>query len=332
MKRFLAVLIGFLIICLLPAALANDLDDDFAEAFDSYRVDPFSDFDPAFEDDPFPMDDGEDPFAGFTDDTDPFAAYTGDDSTTPYGNAFMSYDSSSAEDNEDPFADPFADPDATPAPDAPSAAGSMNINIAGEALVLNFDASPAYSSVQSHLVQASFYTYGSATGNLYELFLTFPDSVRAGDAITPEYAMKSAVDSSVVLLVSSPEKDTFYVASQQTTSGPYPETSSYSLRFDSVASAGGTTTYTGTLDANLVSLSQKTGEVDKSLRIEGANFTFTIAGDMGGKSDKGDGNDDNADNSGSSGGSSPDPFDEFTDLPTLKPQPTPTLAPDFRRV
>ncbi len=339
MKRILAVLLGLMIACLSLAALADDLDDEFAEAFDGFRIDPFADFEPSFGDDS-PDLGGDDPFAGFIgDDSDPYAAFFGDGGAGPFGNAFMSYDNSDAEDSEDPFADPG--PEATPAPSASANAGSIRITIAGEPLTLSFDPSPAYSSVQDHLVQAAFYTYGSATGNLYELFLSFPDSVRAGDAITPEYAMKSAIDSSIVLLISTAEKDTFYVASQQSTTGPYPETSSYTMRFDAVTPGDDSTTYAGSITANLVSYSQKTGKIDETVHIEDAAFSFTMPNAAGSGSDSGSGSGDapggsapeaGDDFNAGDGSGSADPFDEFTDLPTLAPLPTPTLDPDFRKV
>lgn len=311
MKRFLAAMLGIFIFCLSLAALADNLDDEFAEAFDSFRFDPFAGFD-----DPFPMD--EDP--GSADDS--FEDFADESWLDTFGNAFTSFDGGTAEDEEDPFAEPD-----DPAPSDEFGSGSLQVNIGGETLNLNFDPSPSYSSIVDHLVQAAFYTYGADTGNLYEMFLTFPDSVRSGDTITPEYAMTSAVDSSVVLLISSAEQDTYYVASQQSTTGPYPETSNYSLHFDTVTPGAASTTFYGNITADLVSFNQSTGQIDKTLHIEGATFIFTIASsgqERDGDTDPGEGDSDPGD-----GGV---PFDDFTDLPTPAPMPTPTLAPDFRKV
>ena len=322
MKKFAAALVGMLILTLCLNALASDLDEDFEDAFDSFRVDPFADFSPDFEDedDPFPMDDSA-LYDDFTDDDDPYDP--GDGQSGSIGNAFMSYGDSVDEDAEDPFADP-ADPGATPAPDSSTdstdkGSGSLKANIGGEALELKFDASPTYSSIEGHLLQAAFYTYGADTGNLYEMFLSFSDSVKAGESLTPEIAMKSEPNTALILVISTATEDTYYVASQQTTTGPYPSTSNYTLSFDSVTNNGDTTTYVGTFTADLVSYSPKTGEIDKTMHVEGATFDFTIANES--KSD-------DKDDDGGSG----DPFDNFTDLPTIAPDPTPTMAPDLRRV
>lgn len=308
MKRLLAALVGFALFCVCLVALAEGLDDDFAEAFEGFRVDPFSDFEPDFEDiDPS---DYEDPFA---DDED-------DDAT--YGNAYMSFDSSSfEEDEEDPFADPENDMPSADAGQAAQGSGSLRANINGEALELKFDASPTYSSIEGHLLQAAFYTYGAASGSLYEMFVSFPDSVQAGDSITPEIAITSALDTSLVLLISTATEDTFYVATQQSGSGPYPETSSYTLHIDTVTRNGDSVTYTGSFTADMVSYSQKSGKIDKTLRIENATFEFTMG--SANSKDAGDSQDD---------APSADPFDSFTDFPTIAPDPTPTAAPDFRKV
>lgn len=331
MKKFAAILACLMILCLFLNALASDLDEDFEDAFDSFRVDPFADFDPGFgdEDDPFPMDDSA-IYDDFTnDDEDPFAS--DDDQSGSIGNAFMSYDGSGAEDEEDPFAGP-GDADATPAPTEPSQAeskgsGSMKLNIGGEALELKFDASPSYSSIEGHLLQAAFYTYGADTGNLYEMFLSFSDSVKAGDSLTPEIAMKTETNTALILVISTATEDTYYVASQQSTSGPYPATSNYTLSFDSVTDNGDTITFVGTFTADLVSYSPKTGQIDKTMHVEGATFEFTIA-----KEAKSADKDDDSKDDSAGDDDSRDPFEDFTDLPTIAPSPTPTMAPDFRRV
>ena len=319
MKRLTAALIGFMIFCLTLSAVASDLDDDFAEAFEGFRVDPFADIAPDFED----------ALEDFDDDSI-YDAFTGDadfeDELDPFGNAFMSYDSSAAEDEEDPFAEP-GDGSAETLPDAEAPAGkgsgSLKITIEDEALEMKFDASPTYSSIDNHLLQAAFYTYGVSSGNLYELYLTFPDSVQTGETITPESAVKSALDTALMLMISTATEDTLYVASQQSTSGPYPKTSTYTLRFDSVTDNGDTLSYTGAFTADLVSLSTSTGNVDKTLHVEDASFEFTIAKSAGGDSEPDDAEEDD---------DSDDPFDGFADLPSLAPEPTPTLEPDFRRV
>ena len=308
MNKLVAVLAAICIIFGSIAALSEPLDDEFAHAFADYPGDPFEDFEVDLDDDTTAPVEADDPFNEFVDDGengaefDPFSDFAGSDEELP------SYPSDGQDDTP-------ADP--TPAPAAPDASlsGEMTLPLPSGTLALSFDPTTEYSVVEKHLVEAAFYAYDNPNSTLYEVFLMFPDDVTEGLTITPEYAMTSAVDTAIGLVISTRDQDTYYVASQQSTTGPYPETSTYSLHFDTISRGAATTTYTGTFSATLVSLSLITGEVDQTLNVDGATFSFTIGNDNSAP----EGSDDLPEN----------PFGDFGIEPDLV---TPTPAPDYRRV
>ena len=300
MKRWLAALLGVAIL-LLPLTAAAEADevnpflfeDDDSEDVE-FDIDPFSEFADAFEVDPYVsnLDDEE-----IDDDLFAFA----------FGDSSFSSDEQQADDVPQQPGDSFTEPPAS------GSSGTLSATINGEQLVLSFDSSPAYSNVINNTAQAAFYTYGDATGNLYEVFLVFPYNAKSGDTVTPEFAMKNAIDTSVMLLISDAESDKYYIASQLNNS-VFPRTSNYTIHFDSVTASAEATKYEGSVSAKMVSYNISSGEIGDSVEIQDATFSFTISNTS---SDKQPGDD----------SGEPNPFLEDT-----TPVPTATLPPDYRRV
>lgn len=168
----------------------------------------------------------------------------------------------------------------TPAPEVPteprSGADTLQLDVNGETVLLVYDSSPQYSSVEGGLVQASYYAYGQDGVTMYELYVIFPDSARPGMVITPEYAALTGQESSVVLIVSDEQKEDYYFASLMDGSA-YPVGSSFEIAIDEVAEDGGVT-YAGSLSATLVALDMSSGEVASTLSIPRTPFRFTIGG------------------------------------------------------
>jgi hypothetical protein len=159
------------------------------------------------------------------------------------------------------------------------ASDGITLTVNGETVQLAYDASPQYSSIQGGLVQASYYAYGADGKTLYELYLTFPETARAGMVITPEYAAMTNEESSMVLIVSRDSIETYYFSSLLDGS-VYPAGSSFSIAIDSVGDEGGMVSYAGTLSANLIALDMASGEVAATLEIPATPFSFTISGQL----------------------------------------------------
>ena len=153
-------------------------------------------------------------------------------------------------------------------------AGSMSVTLNGEALNLEFDPDPQYSICRDGYVQASFYAY-VGDDLLYELYLTFPQDVQSGTAITPESSLLQAdLFSGLYLYVSTSSAETCSAATQYLT-GAYPEGSSYAITFSDVSASGTATAFTGTIDAKLVQLDQNynpTSAIDDF----SASFSFSM--------------------------------------------------------
>ena len=156
---------------------------------------------------------------------------------------------------------------------------AITLDLDGERIELPFDDSPQYSSVDNGVVQASFYAYSPDGSLLYELYIVFPESVRPGDVVTPQYALQTSEETSVVLIVSDvkSEQELYYMAGIMGGS-PYPERSDFSISIQGVEPAQGGTAYSGSLSAELVALDISSGSVIDALSISDAAFSFTIGG------------------------------------------------------
>lgn len=173
--------------------------------------------------------------------------------------------------------------DPLPTLDAHAGTGeSIEIQIDGQRVALEFDASPQYSSIEGGLVQASFYKYSDDGSRLWELYITFPESAQPGMVITPDYAALTNEDSSVVLIASDTDtqREQYYMSSLMDGS-VYPEGSDYAIAIDDITAADGKTTYSGKLSATLICLDMASGAVLDTLVIEETPFRFTMGGGSG---------------------------------------------------
>ena len=158
-------------------------------------------------------------------------------------------------------------------------AEGIALQVDGESVFLTYDASPQYSSIQGGLVQASYYARSADGKTLYEMYLTFPETARAGMVITPEYASLTNEESSVVLIVSRDSVERYYFSSLLDGS-VYPQASGFTIAFDSVSPEGGSVSYAGTLSANLIALDMASGDVADTLEIPDTPFRFTVSGQL----------------------------------------------------
>lgn len=151
----------------------------------------------------------------------------------------------------------------------------IELNLDGRSIRLGFDSSREYSAIDNGKVQASFYAYADNGDNLYELFMIFPEDVKAGDVVTPESAAKSEPDCSVVMIITSSQDEYYYFAGQLD-GVAYPDASSYAMTFDAVSDASDARSYSGRLTANLSGMEVSSGNSRPSIRIEDAPFSFTM--------------------------------------------------------
>lgn len=152
-----------------------------------------------------------------------------------------------------------AEPESTPgaAPQEQTSAGGMDFTINGKTLRLDFDPDPEYSICKDGYVQASFYVEDD-DGLLYELYVTFPQTVKSGDAVTPENCIENAdIGSGLMLFISDDAGTDLCSAATQYLTGPYPEGSSYAISFGSVTSEGSLYTFEGTMNASLVEVDER---------------------------------------------------------------------------
>lgn len=175
------------------------------------------------------------------------------------------------------FPTPTPDVSAQPsaAPENQSAAGGMDFTFNQKSIRLDFDPDPEYSICKDGYVQASFYTTDT-DGLLYELYVTFPQTVQSGETITPENSIEdTSIASGLVLFVSDDYGMDVCSAATQYLTGPYPEGSSYSINFSSVTANGSEYTFEGTLTGNLVEVDENFYATDTINECSGA-FRFTM--------------------------------------------------------
>ena len=154
---------------------------------------------------------------------------------------------------------------------------AISLTVDGESVRLAFDPTPQYSSIQGGLVQASYYAYGADGVTLYELYIIFPDTARAGMVITPEYAAMTGEESSVVLIVSGKGEERYYSASLMD-GNVYPVGSSFKIAIEDIDDRASGTTFSGTISATLVAVDIASGEAAATLSIPETPFGFTIGG------------------------------------------------------
>lgn len=163
-----------------------------------------------------------------------------------------------------------AEPIETPEPLA--AGGWMTAELYGQTLPMLFDVDPAYSYVEADLVQAAFYLETNA-GAVYEIDLTFPLDVRAGDSVSTESAILAGDELSGVILYTLTDNASTYAWATQYMGMEYPYGAHYSIAVDSVETEGTLAHFSGTLRAVLMPelALMSGGEIELAAR-----FAFTI--------------------------------------------------------
>lgn len=169
---------------------------------------------------------------------------------------------------------PGTDPDST----LPASSDGITLTFDGQEVRLSFDPQPQYSSHQGGMIQASFYGYGADGITMYELYINFPDTVKPGMRITPEYEAITNGEASVSLIVSRGEEDMVYYYSSLSEGSVYPSGSDFSIAIDDISESGESARYTGTLSATLVATDPLSGDAAASLVISQTPFSFTMDG------------------------------------------------------
>lgn len=162
-----------------------------------------------------------------------------------------------------------------------AASDSIEIEVNGRQLTLMFDRSEQFSNVENGNVQASFYTYLDSSNDLYELYLIFPEDVQSGTTIDPAYAMQSAPETSVVMIVTTPTSVNYYFAGQAEDA----DNTDYTMTFETVTDSGAGRTYSGTLSASMIGMAAETEEEIAPVNIHNARFSFTMPLDSGDSGD-----------------------------------------------
>lgn len=151
------------------------------------------------------------------------------------------------------------------------------LEINGESVRLKFDDSPLYSSIQRGLVQASYYAYGADGDTMYIMYMLFPDTAGPGMVLTPDYAALTGEECSVVVIVSTRERELYYFSSAAQ-GYVYPTDSDFSIAIDTIESTENGITYAGTLSASLVCMEMSSSDPLSRLTIPQTSFNFTIGG------------------------------------------------------
>ena len=170
---------------------------------------------------------------------------------------------------------PAQQPDQGAPRDGATGVDEIALNVNGETVALGFDTSQEYSSIKFGLVQAAYYGYSADNATLYELYLIFPDTVRPGMVLTPEYAALANEECSVVLIVSGNDAELYYSASMMNGT-VYPAGSAFSIAIDAVEEAQGGSSYAGSFSATLIALDGISGDAVATLSLPETAFRFTI--------------------------------------------------------
>lgn len=153
--------------------------------------------------------------------------------------------------------------------------GTFTLTVRGETVALNYDSDPEYSNIVNGSIQASFYSE-TEKGTMYELYMLFPDTVKSGDVVTTQSSIAAGQNDPGVMIFITDDAQEIYAAAFQFSSGAYPTGSSYEIRFDSVAPAGNTCAYKGSVTSTLVVM-DKLYNPQYPLEITGTfDFTFDM--------------------------------------------------------
>ncbi len=160
-------------------------------------------------------------------------------------------------------------------------AAEMTMN--EEELSLELNDSDQYSVVEGGYVQVAF---DVTTDTQYiMLYLTFPETVQAGDIISTETSLESGDDLSgvIVYVITSASEyygndETNYGMATQS-SAAYPEDAVYSIQIDEIETTSETITIAGTVTGSLTELDATFAETGNTYEIE-ASFQFTLEGEF----------------------------------------------------
>ena len=146
-------------------------------------------------------------------------------------------------------------------------------SIDGANIQLEFDASADYSMRGEGYLIACFYAYDAARQNYIELYLLMPETIAAGDVITPQTAAASGAELASVSLfeVYASGDEAEYMAGQIADQA-YPEGSSYSIAIESAQTDADKITVSGNLDAIL-------SDGTNAIALSGVQFHFALPTD-----------------------------------------------------
>lgn len=162
-----------------------------------------------------------------------------------------------------------------PAFDGALPANALGGTFDAERLLLQFDASADFSMCANGYLQACFYTMNDVENSYIEIYLILPQSIAAGDVITPDSACASGMNECGVSFYEVLETREIFYFAMQNDAGRYPQTSDYEIRIASFAETDAAYIVHGTLTAVLAEMEelQTTGRV---LTLRDAEFDFTL--------------------------------------------------------
>lgn len=175
---------------------------------------------------------------------------------------------------------PFEIPGEEDRTEPSSVSEAIQIHVNGQTQMLNFDPSAEFSYARNGLVQASFYAYSPEGKYLYEVYMTFPETVSSGTVFTTDNALQAGLeDCCIAFLISTQTTEDYYLAAQHGQDA-YPEGTSYAIRFDSVSSTSSGTVYSGALTATMVGMDINNVPIAQKFIFSEAPFSFTLPSGM----------------------------------------------------
>lgn len=143
-------------------------------------------------------------------------------------------------------------------------------SIDGANIYLEFDASADYSMRGEGYLLACFFAYDAAEQNYIELYLLMPETIAAGDVITPQTAAANGAElASISLFEVYASGDESEYAAGQIADQAYPVDSSYSIAIESAQIAEDKAIVSGKLDATL-------SDGTRTIALSGVQFHFAL--------------------------------------------------------
>ena len=144
-------------------------------------------------------------------------------------------------------------------------------SIDGANIYLEFDASTDYSMRGEGYLLSCFFAYDAAQQNYIELYLLIPETIAAGDVITPQTAAANGAELASISLfeVYASGDETEYM-SGQIVDQAYPAGSDYSIAIESAQIAEDNAIVSGKLDAIL-------SDGTRTIALSGVQFHFALS-------------------------------------------------------